>query len=65
MGGVGDTKHTCGHVEVEIFVSPSSKKVMDRLAKSRPYAVGMARLHSYQKPVDRAIYELLPRSTID
>jgi hypothetical protein len=52
-------------VEVEIFVSPSSKKVIDRLAKSKPYAAGMARLHSYQKPVDRAIYELFPKSAIN
>jgi hypothetical protein len=46
---------TCGNVEVEIFVSPSSKSVTVRFAKSMPKPADMARLHSYQKPVDTAM----------
>ena len=50
-----DGRRTCGHVEVEILVSPSSKRVTVRLAKSMPKPAGMTRLHSYQKPVDTAL----------
>jgi hypothetical protein len=57
-------KPICGQVETEILVSPSSKKVAVRLVKSIPKAAGIARLHSYQKPVETAMYELLPRSWI-
>ena len=46
---------TCGKVEVEILVSPSSKNVTVRLAKSMPLPAGTARIHSYQKPVDTAM----------
>ena len=46
---------TCGKVEVEILVSPSSKKVTVRLAKSMPLPAGIDRIHSYQKPVDTAM----------
>ena len=48
-------RRTCGNVEVEILVSPSSKKVAVRLAKSMPLPAGMDRIHSYQKPVDTAM----------
>ena len=58
------TTRTCGHVETETFVSPSSYKVTAFLAKSKPNAEGIARLHSYQKPVETAMYELLPSSSI-
>jgi len=51
----GNSRPTCGHVEVEILASPSSKKVTLRLAKSIPKPAGIARLHSYQKPVDTEI----------
>ena len=50
-----DYRRTCGKVEVEILVSPSSKKLTARLAKSMPKAAGRARPHSYQKPVDTAM----------
>jgi hypothetical protein len=49
------SKHTWGIVDVEILVSPSSKKVAVRLLISIPNAAGMAKLHSYQKPVETAM----------
>ena len=52
---VDDCRSTCGHVEIEILVSPSSKRVTVRLAKSNPKAAGMAKLHSYQNPVGTAM----------
>ena len=48
-------RRTCGKVEVEILVSPSSKRLTARLAKSMPKAAGTAKPHSYQKPVDTAM----------
>ena len=48
-------KRTCGKVDVEILVSPSSKRLTARLAKSMPKAAGTAKPHSYQKPVDTAM----------
>jgi hypothetical protein len=61
---VSGYKSTCGHVEIEILVSPSLKRVTVRLEKSIPKHGGIARLHSYQKPVDTEMQEFLPRSSM-
>jgi hypothetical protein len=46
---------TCGNVEVEILVSPSSKRVVVRLTRSILKPAGIARIYSYQKLVDTAV----------
>lgn len=46
---------TWGQVDTEMGVLPSSKKVRERFLKSKPKAEGIARDHSYQKPVEMAM----------
>ena len=56
---------TSGHVEVEMGVSPSSKKVTARRGMSKPKKAGPAeRLYSYQKPHVRPIQALAPSRSI-